>query len=170
MVSYVRKQNILKKSKYINKKSKQFRRKGRKYTRKRRNTFGGALDNRLIEIEIILDSSDSFKIKVNKDDNIYDSVFEHLIKLNHVVGNDMYRILGHVYFDQTSIEKGTTYEDHYIEEGARLNVNIQEVKDLKERIVEYKKALEEGNMDNWIYEYIKPNHRDKIREKAKNMI
>ena len=94
MVSYVRKQNILKKSKYINKKSKQFRRKGRKYTRKRRNTFGGALDNRQIEIEIILDSSDSFYIKVNKDDNIYDSVFEHLIKLNHVVGNDMYRILG----------------------------------------------------------------------------
>ena len=57
-------------------------------------------------------------IEVNKDDNIYDSVFEHLIKLNHLVGNDMYRILGHGF--RRGPEKGTTYDDYRIEDGARL--------------------------------------------------
>lgn len=164
-VSRFQKQRLLKKSKHINKKSKQSRRK--KHTRKRRNTSGGASDKEQIEIQINLGSSDSFMIEVNKDDNIYDSVFEHLIKLNHVVGNDMYRILGHVDLGEGPIEKGTTYDDYRIEDGARLNVNIQEEKDFRERITEYEKALEEGNMENWIYEYIKPNYRDKTREKAK---
>ena len=169
-VSLVQKQSLLKKSKHINKKSDQSRRKKhtrKKHTRKRRNTTGGASDVEPIEIQINLDSSESFTIKVKKDDNIYDSVFEHLIKLNHLVGNDMYRILGHIDIGEGPIEKGTTYDDYSIEAGARLNVNIQEEKDFRERIKEYNRALEAGNMENWIYEYVKPSYRDKLREKTK---